>query len=238
VGLLVFLFAISWLAATISGAAGFGGALLLLPVLTQILGVKAAVPVLAIMQLLGNLSRVWFGRTQIAWKPAGLFLLGAIPLAILGSVLFTALPTRLITRGIGVLLLLIVIAQQYGLTTFTTTSRGLLAGGAVTGLLSGVAGSAGPLGAAIFLGLDLPAVAYVASEAVTASAMHLTKMAVYQRYALIGLRELQYGLFLGIAMILGSWTGKRLIERLPKATFRRVVTLLLVLSALQLIVFA
>ncbi|HMQ33829.1 MAG TPA: TSUP family transporter [Chloroflexaceae bacterium] len=80
--------------------------------------------------------------------------------------------------------------------------------------------------------------AYVASEVVTASAMHLTKMVVYQRYALIGLRELQYGLFLGIAMILGSWTGKRLIEHLPKATFRRVVTLLLVLSALQLIVFA
>jgi hypothetical protein len=121
---------------------------------------------------------------------------------------------------------------------FTTTDGGLLAGGAVTGFLSGVAGSAGLLGAAIFLGLDLPAAAYVASEAVTTSAMHLTKMVVYQRYALIGLRELQYGLFLGSAMILGSWTGKRIIERLPKTTFRRVVEALLVLSALQLIVFA
>jgi len=237
-GLLAILFGLSWLAATLSGAAGFGGALLLLPVLTHILGVKAAVPVLAIMQLLGNLSRVWFGRTQIASKPAGLFLLGAIPLSIVGSALFTALPTALMTRGIGVLLLLIVVAQQFGLTRFTTTSWGLLVGGGATGFLSGVAGSAGPLGAAIFLGLDLPAVAYVASEAMTAAAMHLTKMVVYQRYALIGLRELQYGLFLGVAMILGSWTGKRLIEHLPKATFRRVVTLLLVLSALQLIVFA
>jgi uncharacterized membrane protein YfcA len=56
--LLALLFIISWLAATISGAAGFGGALLLLPILTHILGVKAAVPVLAIMQLPGNLSRV------------------------------------------------------------------------------------------------------------------------------------------------------------------------------------
>ena len=58
---------------------------------------------------------------------------------------------------------------------------GFLAGGAVTSFLSGVAGSAGPLGAAFFLGLDLPAVAYVASEAVTASAMHVTKIMVYQR---------------------------------------------------------
>lgn len=235
---LVMLFVVSWLAATISGAAGFGGALLLLPILTNILGVKAAVPVLAITQLLGNLSRVWFGRSQIAWKPAGLFLLGALPLSVLGSVLFTTLPSALITRGIGVLLLLVVAAQHVGRTRFATTDGGLLAGGAVAGFLSGVAGSAGPLGAAIFLGLELPAVAYVASEAVTASAMHLTKMVVYQRYALIGLYELQYGLFLGCAMILGSWTGKRLIERLPRHTFRRGVKLLLVLSALQLLMFA
>jgi uncharacterized protein len=62
-----------------SGAAGFGGALLLLPVLSNILGVKTAVPVLTIMQLLGNLSRVWFGRTQISWKPVGYFLPGALP---------------------------------------------------------------------------------------------------------------------------------------------------------------
>jgi uncharacterized membrane protein YfcA len=235
---LVILFAVSWVAATVSGAAGFGGALLLLPVLTQLLGVKAAVPVLAICQLLGNLSRVWFGRTQVAWKAAGLFLLGALPLSVLGSVLFTALPTTLITRGIGALLVLIVVARRYGLTTFTTTNWGLLVGGGATGFLSGVAGSAGPLGAAMFFGLNLPATAYVASEAVTAAAMHLTKMVVYQRFALIGPRELQYGLFLGIAMVLGSWTGKRLIERLPQTTFRTTVELLLLLSGLQLLVFA
>lgn len=235
---LFILFAISWLAATISGAAGFGGALLLLPVLTQLLGVKTAVPVLAICQLLGNLSRVWFGRTHVAWKAAGLFLFGALPLSVLGSLLFTRLPTALITRGIGALLVLIVVARRSGLTAFTTTNWGLLIGGGATGFLSGVAGSAGPLGAAVFLGLELPATAYVASEAVTAAAMHLTKMVVYQRFALIGLQELQYGLFLGLAMVLGSWTGKRLIEPLPQATFRSTVELLLILSGLQLLVFA
>jgi uncharacterized membrane protein YfcA len=237
-GLLALLFLLSWLAATVSGAAGFGGALLLLPILTTTLGVKTAVPVLTIMQLLGNLSRVWFGRAQIAWKPVGSFLLGAIPLSILGSVLFTGLPTAIITKGIGLLLLVIVALRTFGRTAFVTNDWGLLAGGALTGFLSGVAGSAGPLGAAFFLGLDLPSVAYVASEAVTASTMHIIKIAVYQRYALIGLIELQYGLFLGSAMILGSWTGKQIIERLPKATFRRFVEILLVLSALQLLFFA
>lgn len=55
-----------WLAATISGAAGFGGALLLLPVLTYVVGAKAAVPILTLAQLLGNLSRAGF-----RWVPVG-----------------------------------------------------------------------------------------------------------------------------------------------------------------------
>ena len=51
-------------------------------------------------------------------------------------------------------------------------------GGGIVGLLSGLVGSAGPLGAAIFLSLGLPPVAYVASEAVTAFVMHGVKIIV------------------------------------------------------------
>jgi uncharacterized protein len=125
----VFLFVLSWLAATVSGAAGFGGALVLVPVLTSVLGVKAAVPVPTIMQLLGNLSRVWFGRAQIAWKPVGYFLLGALPLAVVGSLLFTGLAADAMTRGVGVLLLVIVILRHFGFTKFITNTTGFLVGG-------------------------------------------------------------------------------------------------------------
>ena len=54
------------------------------------------------------------------------------------------------------------------------------------GFLSGLVGSAGPLGAAIFLSLGLPPVAYVASEASTALAMHAVKIVVYQQYIALG----------------------------------------------------
>jgi uncharacterized protein len=84
---LLVLFLVSWIAATISGAAGFGGALILLPILTATVGVKAAVPILTIMQLLGNLSRVWFGSTKIRWRPVLAFIVGAVPLSIVGSLL-------------------------------------------------------------------------------------------------------------------------------------------------------
>lgn len=231
----ILIFFISFLAATISGAAGFGGALLLLPVLTSVVGIKAAVPILTIAQIFGNASRVWFGRKELQWKPIVYFIIAAIPLSVLGSYLFTDIDSRKIKFGIGIFLLLIVIYRRVKIKRITLGNRGMLIGGGLTGFLSGLAGSAGPLGAAFFLGLNLSATAYVASEAFTALTMHLTKTIVYGRYSLVGITELYYGLFIGLAMILGSWTGKRIIEKLSRQTFIIVVETLLVISGIQLI---
>jgi uncharacterized protein len=87
-----------WLAATVSGAAGFGGALLLLPVLAFTVGGKTAVPILTVAQLVGNLSRAGFGWRDIRWRPAVIFSTGAVPAAIVGSLLLVDL-TKSITYG-------------------------------------------------------------------------------------------------------------------------------------------
>lgn len=231
----IILFVISYLAATISGAAGFGGALLLLPVLVNMVGIKAAIPILTIGQLFGNGSRVWFGRHELKWRPISYFLLTAIPLSIVGSYLFADIDSRAIKFGIGIFLILIVIYRRAMIQKINLADKGMLLGGGLTGFLSGLAGSAGPLGAAFFLGLDLTATAYIASEAFTALIMHLTKTVVYNKYSLIGLRELYYGLFIGLAMIMGSWTGKRIIEKLSRESFLLLVEILLLLSGFQLI---
>ncbi|MEA1787713.1 sulfite exporter TauE/SafE family protein [Arenibacter sp. GZD96] len=232
---LIILFAISFLAATISGAAGFGGALVLLPILTSIVGIKAAVPILTIGQIFGNASRVWFGRHELKWKPIIFFLLTAIPLTILGSYLFTDIDSNKIKIGIGVFLILLVIYRRTKIKKIALGDKGMLLGGGLTGFLSGLAGSAGPLGAAFFLGLNLTATVYIASEAFTALTMHLTKTIVYNKYSLIGQTELYYGLFIGVAMILGSWTGKKIIEKLNREKFILLVEILLIISGLQLI---
>ncbi len=232
---LLLLFAASFIAATISGAAGFGGALLLLPVLTNIVGIKAAVPILTIGQIFGNASRVWFGRYELKWKPIIYFLLSAIPLTILGSYLFTGIDSNKIKFGVGVFLILLVIYRRSHLKKISLGEKGMLLGGGLTGLISGLAGSAGPLGAAFFLGLNLTSTAYIASEAFTALTMHLTKTIVYNKYTLVGWTELYYGIFIGAAMILGSWTGKKIIEKLSREKFILLVEILLIISGLQLI---
>lgn len=227
-----------WVAATVSGAAGFGGALLLLPLLSHLVGAKAAVPILTLAQLAGNASRAGLGWRDIRWRPALLFCAGTVPASVLGARLFVTLPSALVLRAIGVFLLLVVALRHTLLGKQPVPERALLPGGLVVGFLSAVVGSAGTLGALLFLGLDLPAVAYVASEAVTATLLHVTKTLVYGRYALLTPQTWTLGVALSGAMILGSWTGRRFVERLPKDRFRLLVEALLVAAALSLLIGA
>ncbi len=232
----ILLFLGAFFAAAISGAAGFGGALLLLPLLTHTVGVTEAVPLLTVAQLVGNLSRAAFGFGQIHWRPVLIFLASAIPFAVLGAFSFVSLPKPLVVRLVGAAILAFVLIRALGLVAFKPTNRLLLGGGASVGLLSGLVGSAGPLGAAIFLTLNLPPVAYIASEATTAIGMHAVKSVVYGSELRLSASFWPMALALGGAMVLGTWVSKRVIERMPVEWFRRFVGLLLVVIALQMII--
>jgi uncharacterized membrane protein YfcA len=224
-------------AAAISGSVGFGGALLLLPLLTRSVGPEVGVPLLTFAQLVGNLSRAIFGIRLIAWKPALAFLATAVPASVVGSLCFVTLPKSVVTRTIGIAILLFVVSKWRGFLDFKMNPSQLSGVGAAVGFLSGLVGSAGPLGAAAFLSLDLAPTAYIATEATTAVAMHASKMIVYGHFISFDGRAWRFAVLLSFAMIVGTWIGKKTVERLSVEKFRLVVGGLLLVLAVQMIVF-
>ncbi len=232
----LFLVVGAFAAAAISGSAGFGGALLLLPLLNQVVGVTEAVPLLTIVQIIGNGARAGMSWRHIRWRPVLLFLAGAIPFSMVGAFSFASLPTNAITRLVGGAILLFVILKATGMISFKPSRRVLVIGGGTTGFLSGLVGSAGPLGAAVFLSLGLPPLAYVASDAVTAMAMHGAKTVVYGATIDLGPTFWPLAIAMGFAMIAGTWAGRSLIKRLPVERFRQFVMVLLALIAVQMII--
>jgi uncharacterized membrane protein YfcA len=231
----LYLFLAAYFAATVSASIGFGGALIFLPLLANIVGIKEAIPVLTIAQLFGNGSRFWFGRHDLKWPPVLYFLLGAIPSAILACNLYSDLKAEWLFKCVGGFLILVVIYRRFNIKKIEAGNLGMVFGGALTGFLSGLAGSAGPTGAIFFLGLNLPPLAYVASDAFASLILHITKIIMYSRYSLINLHGLIVGSFAGVAMITGSYTGKIILSRVSKEKFLILVEILIVLSGLQMI---
>lgn len=224
---MMILFAGSFVAALVSGAAGFGGSLLLLPVVTACIGAEAAVPVLTISQLIGNIARMASGWKQIDWKSVGWFSLTALPLAALGAFGFSVLPKDTAARIIGAALILLVMFKFVSKKDLPKGTPTLLAGGAITGGLSGLCGSGGPVGAAVFLSLELPPVAYIASEAATATAMHILKTFIYCKLTNLSPQALLLGLGMGGCMIAGTYSAKHLIKNMEKGKFQKYTAVLL-----------
>ena len=94
----VFLAAVAFLAATLAAVSGFGGAAVLLPALVAVFGVREAIPILTVAQLIGNGAGVWFNRRELEWKVVGWFTIGAVPLGLLGGYLFATAPLSALTR--------------------------------------------------------------------------------------------------------------------------------------------
>lgn len=213
----------------ISGVAGFGGALLFLPALISVYGARSSVPILTVAVLLGNASRVYFNRGDLNLKLVGLFSLGAIPFAVLGSYVYVLLPALWIKRIIGVFLVASVAYQKLVCPIRIRHSWIFTPLGAASGFLSAIIGGIGPFSSPFFLAYGLTKEAFVGTEAFCAATMHLTKSLAYRRFQVLGSEELKIGLTLGGAMILGSYAAKKILKKLSREKFLVLVETLLVL---------
>ena len=228
----------AFVASTVAAIAGFGGAAILLPILVWGFGVREAIPMLTVAQLVGNGSRVWFNRDKVVMPVVGWFALGAVPMATVGGLLFAAAPAPFLRRLLGVFLILTVVYRHTPLgRKAQMTSRGFLGVGLVFGFLSALLGSVGPLQAPFFLAYGLVKSAYIGTEALATVIMHIVKLGVYGGSSLLTSASVMTAAAIGIVMIGGSYVGKRLLDRLPERIFPFLIEGVLVVSGLQFLAF-
>lgn len=223
-------------AGTLGGVVGFGSAVILLPLCNFLFGPRAAVPVLTIAALLGNLSRAGMSRQEIDWRAVGLYLSGAVPAALAGSLLFVKLEASWLPALFGVFVIVSVPARRWAKRNdLNVQARHLPLLGASMGFLSAIVSTTGPINAPFFLSYGLVGGAYLATEALGAAGVHITKALVYGRFQVAGNREFLAGIAIGACMIAGSYLGKKIVSRIEPARFIQVVEALLIVSGAILI---
>lgn len=229
--------AVAFVAATLAAITGFGGAAVLLPVLVVAFGVRAAIPILTVAQLIGNGSRVLFNRRELDFRVVGWFALGGVPLALAGGLLFARAPLTGLTRLLGLFLLLIVVWRRFRpQTKFRPPLRSFALVGAAASFLSALLGSVGPLMAPFFLAYGLVKGAYIGTEALATVVMHVTKLVAYRESNVISGAAALAGLALGPIMVGGSWAGKRIVDRLPERVFVLLIEATMTIAGLLFLI--
>ena len=206
--------------------------------LAIVLGVRAAVVTLTVTMLLGNISRIWWSRADIHWPVVRRYLLGALPGTALGVVLFAGASSAGLSFFIGAFLIAAVPLRRLLLTRhFTVRLRHFVPLGAVTGVISALVVTTGPMITPFFLAYGLRRGAFIATEASCALAMHLVRGAGFAKLALITRETALLGLTLGATMFVGSWLGRRIVDRLSDRAFLGAIEALLVLMGLHFLLF-
>jgi len=224
------------LASTLAAVAGFGGAAVLLPAIVAVFGIREAIPILTVAQLIGNASRVWFNRRELDWRVVGWFALGAVPLGLLGGYLFAKAPLVALTRLLGAFLLLVVLWRHIRPKPKSFPVESFAGIGAGASFLSALLGSVGPIMAPFFLAYGLVKGAYIGTEALSTVVMHIVKLIAYRQTAVLTLSGALIGLGLGPVMILGSFLGKHILDRLPEKVFVAIIEGVLIVAGLLFLV--
>ncbi|MBN1240900.1 MAG: sulfite exporter TauE/SafE family protein [Gammaproteobacteria bacterium] len=222
-------------AGVLIGCVGVGG-VIVVPALVYLFGFPVDVAVAAAMfafLLSGVVGTAVFAREgSIRWDMTGWMWAGAMPAAFAGALAANLWPSRWVEGMVALL------AAASGIHALLG-SRGpgpertaplprpvLAAVGAVTGFVSALTGTGGPL-------VLIPMLVWMNLSALTAiglaQAIQLPIAVLASGgNALAGSLDIRLGALIGLGIVAGTWAGARLAHSLPRETLRTAVAALLV----------
>lgn len=225
------------LAATIGAfvttAAGIGGGVFLLAVMSTLVPMAVLIPLHGAVQAAANGWRTLLLIRHVRWPVVLVFAGGCATGAVAGAPLLVRVPLPWLELVLGGFILLMVWGPGIAV---VRRLPGLLAlGGAVTGALTLFVGATGPLVSALLARRGWDRFVHVGTFAACMLIQHAAKLVVF---GLLGFALGDYLPLLG-AMILcslvGTLAGRRVLGRLDNHWFHRLLALLLTLLAMRLV---
>ena len=227
------------LTSMLSAIVGMAGGITLLAVMLLFLEPLTAIPLHGVIQLMSNGSRTWIQRSHVERGIVWRYALPLLPMGILGLAVAESLPPAATRALIGVFVLLATwLPGALLLGTHPERidpSRRFLTLGAVVGLVNMTVGATGPLIAPFFLNLGLSRQGLVGTKAACQTVGHMAKVLIFGFAGFAFLPYLPLLALLSGLVVVGTWIGSRLLDRVSEQTFVRLYKGVLTLIALRLV---
>jgi uncharacterized membrane protein YfcA len=221
------------------GFTGFGSALIMLPLLTMLMGVKTVVPLVVLLGACINVILLFQVHRYIEWKRIRILIVASVPGILCGVYILKAMSTSFLEMAIGVLL----VAFPSYLLSKGVPKREIPEGWAwPVGFLSGV------LGGSISTG-GPPVIIYVAMQPWGKLSIKSTLVGFFLATSMaIGIVQAANGLMTGEvltsfaaglpALVTGVLAGSFFFSRVQSGTYRKVLNILLILLGVFMLVKA
>ena len=223
-------------AGVLGGVIGFGTTIILMPALVYFYGPIQAIPVVALVATVANLSRIFLWWSVINWKVCFVYSVTAIPAVILGVNTLITLNDRLVEITLGAfLILLIPIRRWMRQQNFYLKLWQMSLVGAGIGYLTGIVATTGAINTPFFLAFGLSKGAFLGTEAASTLSILFTKGITFHQLGFLNATAMIQGLLIGSCVLVGSIFSKKIVLALPEKKFLLLMELVMLISGVSIL---
>ena len=215
-----------------------GGVAMIAVVLAAIvLPAKDSTGVVLVMLLVGDLVAIWTYRHDVDWKLIGRLVVPVLLGIGLGAVFLGWVDSATLKRTIGVILLVLLVIGFWPDKLGTHRPSVGMAYGGLAGFTTMVANAGGPPMNLYLLAAKYDKWRFLGTTAWFFFAVNLTKLPVSIGIGIVRPDTAVLAAVMVPLVLLGTWIGRLTIKRIDQATFEKLVTIFVAVSALYLVFF-
>lgn len=230
----VLFFILAFLSEIIGTMVGFGSSTIFLPLALFFVDFKTALVLVAFLHIFGNIGRVTFFRYGIDRKLIFLFGIPSVALTVLGASLVNYTSQEILKVILGLFLSLFALASLIKPEfRFPASKPNAVIGGGLSGFLAGLIGTGGALRGAFLTAFGLEKGVYIATAAIIALAVDITRIPIYFAGGFLEQKYYFYIPILFVVAIAGSYVGRKIVNKIPQQIFRNLVLIAIAVIGLK-----
>ena len=205
----------AFFASVVSGISGYGGGMTLGLLVSPFIPVKLLVPLMSVFVLFSNLSRMYYYRKNIFWKKGLYFAVISTPFLIAGTNFYAAVSEQTLYFCLGFGLAFIVILRRiFKKINLNIGWFGLGIMAIFYGTISGVILGPGSVLLTALAANGLVGGQIIGTDAFVTLINCTIRLISFWNLGLLNLDALYVGSMIGIVSIFGSYTAKKIADKL------------------------
>lgn len=229
--------ALAFLAEIIGTVSGFGSSILFVPLASLFFDLKTVLGITAVFHVFSNLSKIALFREGIDRNIALKLGLPAVIAVIIGAWLTTMIDTQWLELGMNFMLVALAIFMMVRFhKTIEQSNRNLYTGGILSGLMAGLVGTGGAIRGITLAAFQLPKYLFIATSAFIDLGVDSSRAVVYVANGYFQKEHLVLVPFLIGISVVGSYTGKKILEYTSERIFRYIVLGVVILTSLYQVI--
>jgi uncharacterized membrane protein YfcA len=226
------------LAEVLGTVGGFGSSVYFVPLASYFMDFQSVLGITALFHLSSNLTKIGFFRKGINRDLLIYMGIPAVVFVILGALLSRYANPKLLGIALGVFLIAFsILFLAHKTLRIKANKKNALGGGVISGLMAGLLGTGGAIRGATMAAFKLKKEQFIATSATIDLGIDLSRSVVYFQNGYVHSHDLYLIPILIVVSLVGTYAGKKILDRIPQEKFHKnVLFLLLIIGLVTLVI--